>query len=108
MNKILGSLAILSVVGFYSCASKPSEKEIKQKILLEYICRETAEITTLNIEKTEKTETIFGKPAYKYTVKGVVEWPKGCTEFGTRVEPGRTEEFEKTVFLAENLEGDWQ
>lgn len=91
-----------------SCSNKPSEKEIANKILLEYVCMETAKVNDLKIIKTEETQTILGNPAYRYTVTGEVQWPQGCKEFGTGIQPGAIEKFEKTVTLGKNDNGDWQ
>jgi hypothetical protein len=107
MKKIIIGLLSLSSILLYSCGGKPSEADIKKKILLEYVCNETAKVNSLKIIKTEETETISGGAAYKYTVSGEVEWPDGCTEFGTRLEPGRKESFEKVIYLGKGSNG-WQ
>ena len=107
MKKSIICLLLSSVV-LYSCGGKPSEAEIKKKILLEYVCNETAKVNGLKILKTEETETLAGNKAYKYTVTGEVEWPDGCTEFGTRLEPGRKEVFDKVVYLGKDMEGNWR
>ena len=108
MKKAFIGLLLLSSIVLYSCGGKPSETDIKKKILLEYVCNETAKVNDLKILKTEETETVVGNKAYKYTVSGEVEWPDGCTEFGTRLEPGRKETFEKVVYLGSDGNGKWQ
>ena len=92
---------------FCSCSGKPSEKEITEKILMEYICADKAKVDGLKILNTEETKNLIGKPAYRYAVTGEVEWPEGCTEFGSRLEPGRKESFEKTVTLSKGDDGEW-
>ena len=69
--------------------------------------RNCREVNGLKVLKTEETETVVGNKAYKYTVSGEVEWPKGCTKYGTRLEAGRKEEFEKVVYLGSDGNGNW-
>lgn len=109
MTRYITAFMLLSASLFlYSCSGSPSEGDIKKKILLEFVCNETAKVNGLKILETEETETVAGRKAYRYKVSGQVEWPSGCTEFGTRLEPGRTEEFEKNIYLGSDGNGNWQ
>lgn len=108
MKKNINFLFVCFVLFLASCSSKPTNKEISKKILLEYVCAETARVNNLKIESTEETKNLMGKPAYRYTVSGEVEWPKGCTEFGTGLEPGAKESFQKIITLSKGMDGDWQ
>ena len=93
---------------FYSCKSKPSNADIEKKILLEYTCAETAKVNSLQIMKSSPTTSLLGFKGYEYLVSGEVEWPAGCTEFGTAVPSGYKEKFEnKTVVLIKSDAG-WQ
>ncbi|HYF30637.1 MAG TPA: hypothetical protein VD993_05935 [Chitinophagaceae bacterium] len=108
MKKTIIGFLLASSIILYSCSGKPSEADIKKKILLEYVCNETAKVNSVTILKTEETETIVGNKAYKYTVSGEISWPDGCTEYGTRLEPGRTDQFEKVIYLGNDGDGNWQ
>jgi len=44
MTKIFAS--VFALVLLYSCSGKPSDKDISKKILLEYVCNETAKVNT--------------------------------------------------------------
>ncbi len=61
MKKIINFLVVCSVLFLASCSSKPTSKEISKKILLEYVCAETAEVNNLKIENTEETKNLMGK-----------------------------------------------
>ena len=99
-------LTLLSL--FYSCKSKPSNADIEKKVLLEYTCAETAKVNSLQIMKSSPTTSLLGFKGYEYLVSGEVEWPTGCTEFGTAVPSGYKEKFEnKTVVLIKSDAG-WQ
>ena len=91
-----------------SCSSKPSNKDLEKHILIDYVCNETAKVHGLKVINTEKTENMMGGDAWRYTVSGEVEWPEGCREFGTGVQPGTREKFEKTITLSKTDSGDWQ
>ncbi len=91
-----------------SCSGKPSEKDINKKILLEYVCAETAKVDDLKILKTEETESTGNPPIFRYTVTGEVAWPDGRTEMGTNTAAGAKEKFKKEVTLAKTDDGDWQ
>lgn len=96
------------VVIFSSCKSKPSEKEIAKKLLLEYVCPDNAKVNSLKIIDTKQTQTFLGTPALEYTVSGEVEWAGGCDEAFGNLPAGYKEKFEnKTVILAKTDEG-WQ
>ncbi len=98
----------LIVFFIFSCKSKPSNADIEKKVLLEYVCPETAKVNSLEIIKTEPATSIFGLKGFQYVVSGEVEWPKGCTDFGTGLPAGYKEKFDsKTVTLIKTEEG-WQ
>lgn len=107
MNKLFTIAALaLAMTG---CSSKPSEKDIAKKILLEYVCAETAEVNNLQVLNTKDAVGIFGNKGYEYEVSGEVEWTAGCNEFGSRLEPGFKEKFErKKVFLMKGSDGVWR
>ena len=108
MKTILTSCFIISAVFFCSCKSKPSEADISQKILFEYVCPENAKVNNLHILDTKETESIFGLPALQYTVSGEVEWSKGCDEAFGNLPAGYKEAFDhKTVTLVKSDNG-WQ
>ena len=109
MKNILSAAGLLMLLFLGACKSKPSEKDIKKKILLEYICAETAKVNELRILSTKDAVAIFGNKGYEYAVSGEVEWPDGCREFGSGLPPGHREKFEnKTVFLIKGNDGEWQ
>ena len=102
---IFYSLLILLLAG---CSAKPSEKDISRKLLLDYICNETATVNNLKILSTEKTE-ITGEPVvFRYSIRGEVEWPDGCTEAGSNTPPGTKEKFERLITLYQTGEGKWE
>ena len=94
---------------FCSCKKNtPSNKDIEKKILIEYTCAETAKVNSLEIVKSSPTTSLFGFKGYEYIVSGEVEWPTGCTEFGTSLPSGYKEKFDnKRVVLIKGEEG-WQ
>jgi len=84
------------------------QMQILKKKLLEYTCAETAKVNSLQIMKSAPTTSLPGFKGYEYLVSGEVEWPTGCTEFGTAVPSGYKEKFEnKTVALIKSNAG-WQ
>jgi hypothetical protein len=99
---------ISSIIFLYSCSGKPSDKDISKKILLEYVCAETAKVNNLKILKTEETESTGGPHVFTYTVSGEVEWPDGCKEMSTNTVAGTKEKFEKQVMLSKTEGGNWQ
>ena len=106
-NKFL-FLCFFSIIFLCSCSSKPSNADIEKKVLLEYVCPETAKVNGLTIVSTKDAESIMGMKGYQYSVSGEVEWKNGCNEFGTGIAPGFTEKFEnKSVTLIKTEEG-WQ
>ena len=107
-EKLSFLLSAVLTVCLYSCSSKPSEKEISQKLLLDYVCRETAKVNHLKILRTEKTESTGQPTIFHFSVSGEVEWPTGCTEFGTNTPPGTKEKFERLVTLYETENGSWE
>lgn len=99
---------LFAAISFCGCHSKPSEEEISNKVLMEYVCNETARVTDLKIINTKETETIFGTPALQYTVSGEVEWPQGCNQFFGNLPPAYKETFQnKTVTFAKTVKG-WE
>lgn len=100
----LATLVIFSV----GCSNKPSDKDISKKILMEYVCAETAKVNDLKILKTEETEATPDVHVFNYTVSGEVEWPDGCTEMGTNTQKGSKEKFEKIVTLFKGDDGNWR
>ncbi|MEO8765642.1 MAG: hypothetical protein ABI416_15185 [Ginsengibacter sp.] len=108
MIKKLLPFCLIILIFLTSCNSKPSNADIEKKILLEYTCAETAKVNSLQIVKSSPTTSILGFKGFEYLVSGVVEWPSGCTEFGTALPSGFKEKFEnKTVTLIKSNEG-WQ
>jgi len=96
------------IIALCSCNNKPSEKDISNRVLDEYVCRETAEVTSLSILDSKETKTFLGGPAYQVVVSGEVYWPTGCGEFGTNIPSGYREKFErKTLTMVKDQEGDW-
>jgi hypothetical protein len=107
MRKTIFFTCLISLIVLYSCKGKPSDSDIKKKILMEYTCPETSKVNSLNIISTKDAEAISGVPAYEYVVTGEIIWPKGCNEFGN-MPAGHVEKFEnKHVFLAK-VDGNWQ
>jgi len=100
--------AVILAATFVSCSSKPSDKDIQKKALLEYVCNETAKVNDFKVLRTQQTEGMSGDPVYQYTISGEVEWPDGCKEMGTNTAPGAKEKFEKTVSLYKDEDGNWQ
>lgn len=108
MNKKLLFIYFFPLVILCSCSSKPSHSDIEKKILMEYVCPETAKVNELHIVSTKDAESIMGMKGYQYTVSGEVEWKNGCDEFGTGIAPGFKEKFEnKSVTLIKGEDG-WQ
>jgi hypothetical protein len=108
MTKKLLFTGLITFLFFCSCKNKPSNADIEKKVLLEYTCAETAKVNMLQIIKTSPTTSILGFKGYEYLVSGEVEWPSGCTDFGTALPSGYKEKFEnKTVVLIKSDEG-WQ
>jgi hypothetical protein len=109
MKKISVCSIVLSLLLLGACNTKPSDKDIKNKILLDYICAETATVNDLKILNTRDAVAIFGNKGLEYQVSGEVTWEKGCREFGSMLFPGHKERFEnKTVFLIKDNEGNWR
>lgn len=104
------SAAVICVsILFAACSSKPSASDIKRKVLLEYVCYETAKVNNLEVIEEKDAQALSGNEAYEYVVSGEVEWPSGCREFGTGIPVGGKEKFnKKSVFLVKTDKGDWQ
>ncbi|MET0636674.1 MAG: hypothetical protein ABWZ25_11660 [Chitinophagaceae bacterium] len=102
------TILIISSIIFISCNSKPSDRDIEKKILMEYTCFEKARVDNLKILDTKDAEGISGNKGYEYVVSGEIVWPEGCNEFGN-LAPGSKEPFaDKHVFLIKTDEGKWQ
>jgi hypothetical protein len=96
MKKAIFFTCLISLIVLYSCKGKPSDSDIKKKILMEYTCPETSKVNSLNIISTKDAEAISGVPAYEYVVTGEI------------MPAGHVERFEnKHVFLAK-VDGNWQ
>lgn len=105
MTKMKLYLLIVSVTILFSCAAKPSEEEIKAKLLSEYGCADQAEVSEMKILSTEETKGTDIKHVYRYTVAGEIKWPGGCNEPGKQTAAGSQESFEKLVVLTKTDEG---
>ena len=99
---------ISSIVVFTSCASKPTEKDIENKLLQNYVCNETAKVNKLKILKTEETKSTGGPHIFNYTISGEIVWPDGCTEKATNTPPGTKEKFRRIVTLYKSGDGKWE
>jgi|ADGO01.1.fsa_nt_gi hypothetical protein len=107
MLRVFATILIASMV-FTSCSSGPSADEIKKKILLNYVCRQTAKVNNLEVLEQKETKTMFGGKAMELLVSGEVEWPDGCKALGARVGPGYKEKFQRKVFLSKLENGRWE
>lgn len=108
MKRQLSIAGLLPLLLLVACHGKPSDKDIKKKILLEYICAENASINDLKILSTKDAESFAGYKGYEYEVEGEVEWPAGCQQFGAMLPPGHREKFDKRVFLIKGDDGVWR
>jgi hypothetical protein len=109
MKRVLSASALLPLLFLVSCHGKPSDNDIKKKILLEYICAENARVNDLKIVNTKDAESIAGLKGFEYQVEGEVEWTGGCQEFGAMLPPGHKEKFtDKSVFLIKGEDGIWR
>jgi hypothetical protein len=89
-----------------SCNSKPAPEDIKRKIVLDYACPETVQVSNMEISSTKETTSFIGGKGYEYTVTGEVFWKDGCNEFGHSLKAGYKEKFEnKIVILIKGDEG---
>lgn len=99
---------LLLLVLLASCHGKPSDNDIKKKILMEYICAEGAKVNDLRVISTKDAESFVGLKGFEYQVAGEVEWTNGCREFGAMLPPGYKEKFDsKRVVLIKGDDGDW-
>ncbi len=104
MTNVTAFFLFVLVTGLLlSCSRKPSEKDISKKILLEYVCAETGKVNDLKILKTEETESTGNPTIFRYTVRGEITWPDGCTEMGTNTSAGAKEKFKKEVTLIQGF-----
>jgi hypothetical protein len=101
-------LQVSLVICFCSCSNKPSEKDISKKLLLDYVCNNTAKVNDLKILQTEETKGTGQPHMFRFAVRGEIEWPNGCAEPGTNTPPGTKEKFERLVTLYKTDEGNWE
>jgi ABC-type uncharacterized transport system auxiliary subunit len=102
---LIASALLFAMTG---CGNKPTNKEIENKLLQDYVCKETAKVNDLKILKTKETESTGGPHIFIYTVSGVIEWPNGCTEKATNTPPGSKEKFNRLVTLYKSDDGKWE
>jgi hypothetical protein len=108
MKTIIYFCLVFIAFGFCSCKGKPSKEDITKKILLEYVCPETAKVNDLKVLDKKETQSIFGLPALQYVVSGEVEWTTGCNEaFGT-LPAGYKEKFDRKIVTLVKGEDGWQ
>lgn len=109
MARTLPVLMLFLIAGIVACNSKPSENDIKKKVLLDYVCAETAQVNDMKIVSVKDAESIFGLKGYEYQVSGEIEWTNGCRQFGAGLPPGHKERFEdKRVFLIKGEDDVWR
>ena len=101
-------LFLIVTISFSACSGKPSEQDIKDKILLGYLCPESARVNDLTILKTEETKGTDNPHVFTYSVRGEIEWPDGCKLMGSGIQAGTKEKIEKTVTLTKSGNGRWQ
>lgn len=90
----------------YSCSNKPSEADIKRKIVLDYTCPETIQISSMQVINLKEASSFVGLKGFEYTVSGEVVWKDGCNEFGSSLPIGHKEKFKnKKVILIKGGEG---
>jgi hypothetical protein len=107
MKRLIPAIILLFSYALYSCSGLPSRKEIRNKVLQEFICPANATIEEMKIVSTEESIDYSGDKTLRYTVTGEVAWPGGCSDFGTGLHPGARERFQKTVTLSRDDEGVW-
>jgi hypothetical protein len=108
MKTIIYTCLIFTAFSFCSCKSKPSKEDITKKILLEYVCPETAKVNDLKVMDTKETQSIFGLPALQYVVSGEVEWTTGCDEAFGNLPAGYKEKFDRKIVTLVKGEDGWQ
>src|SRR6476620_12588261 len=108
MKKSSMYIILFAAVFVVGCSTGPSDEAIKKKILLEYVCMETAAVENLKVIGKKQAETISDAKGYEYSVSGEVVWKEGCQEAIRPTPPGYREKFEnKKVYLVET-EGEWR
>ena len=108
MKNIFTVARLLLVLFLASCQGKPSDNDIKKKILLEYICADGAKVNNLKIISTKDAQSFAGLKGFEYQVSGEMEWTNGCREFGAMLPPGHKEPFDnKQVVLIKGDDGNW-
>ena len=108
MVKSASKLLLFVVLFLAASCSKPSKKDIERKLLLDYVCAETAKVRDLKILKTEETESTGGPHIFNYSITGEIEWPDGCKEPSTNTPAGTTEKFSRLLSLYKTEEGNWE
>lgn len=111
MKRIIVCIAPMLIFAsvFTGCSSKPSEDDIKKKILLDYVCAETATVNDMTVVSVKDAESIFGLKGFEYQVSGEIEWTEGCRQFGTGLPPGHKEKFQdRRVFLIKGEDDVWR
>ena len=72
------SFYIISALLLCACSNKPGDADIKRKIVLDYACPETNQVSSLKITGTKEITSFMGLKGYEYTVTGEVFWKDGC------------------------------
>lgn len=109
MKRILVFCSLITLLLFCSCKSKPSNDDIKKKVLAEMPCSENAKFTDFKVVKSGDEETAMGVTGIEYTVSGEVEWPEGCTFLGSQLPAGHKEKFDNksVVFIKNEQDKKW-
>ena len=108
MIRNISLLSCAAILLFCSCKKTPSDKDIAKKVLMDYVCPETAKVNSLKVLKTSSTTSIFGLKGYQFVVSGEIEWPEGCNEFGTGLPAGYKEKFDNKSVVLIKSEAGWQ
>jgi len=99
-------LYVLIATFLSSCSNKPADEDIKRKIVLDYACPESVQVSSMQIAGVKETTSFIGSKGYEYSVSGEVLWKDGCNEFGSSLPAGFKEKFEnKKVILIKGDEG---
>lgn len=93
---------------FCSCSTKPSEADIKRKIVLDYSCPETVEVNRITINSLKESTSFIGLKGYECTVSGEVSWKDGCNEYGSFHPAGFIEKFENKKVILINGDEGWR
>ena len=96
------------ILFLYSCASRPVAEDIKRKIVIDYPCPETVEVSALQITGVKETVSFIGGKGFEYTVSGEVVWKDGCDEFTHSLKSGDKEKFENKIVILIKGEEGWR